>query len=209
MTIFWLISIALISYLLGSISTAILVGKIISGDDIRSHGSGNAGATNALRTYGKLAAAFVTLGDCLKAALSCVLALLIARHTPLGADNTALAIYCAGFGAVLGHNFPLYFKFKGGKGILVSVTALMFAHWQIALAVTIISITIMAITKYVSLGSVIGAILFIVFAFIFEFDNTAYVVFTTALGLLAIYKHKTNIVRLINGTESKLTDKKQ
>lgn len=209
MTIFWLILILIISYLLGSISTAILVGKIISGDDIRTHGSGNAGATNALRTYGKTAAAFVTLGDCLKAVTSCILAILIAHFTPLGADNSKLAIYCAGFGAVLGHNFPLYFKFKGGKGILVSVTALMFANWQIALAVVVISIAIMAITKYVSLGSVIGSILFIVFAFIFELDNTAYVIFTTALALLAIYKHKTNIVRLIKGTESKLTDKKQ
>ncbi|MBQ3573737.1 MAG: glycerol-3-phosphate 1-O-acyltransferase PlsY, partial [Clostridia bacterium] len=179
------------------------------GDDIRTHGSGNAGATNALRTYGKMAAVFVTLGDCLKAVIACVLARLIARYTPLGADNTALAIYCAGFGAVLGHNFPLYFKFKGGKGILVSVTALLFAHWQIALAVIVISIAIMAITKYVSLGSVIGSILFIVFAFIFELDNTAYVIFTTVLALLAIYKHRANIVRLIKGTESKLTDKKQ
>ena len=209
MTIFWLILITIIAYLLGSISTAILVGKMISGDDIRSHGSGNAGATNALRTYGKVAAVFVTLGDCLKAVIACILAILIARYTPLGTDNTALAIYCAGFGAVLGHNFPLYFNFKGGKGILVSVTALMFAHWQIALAVVIISITIMAITKYVSLGSVIGSMLFIVFALIFELDNIAYVIFTTTLALLAIYKHKTNIIRLIKGTESRLTDKKQ
>ncbi len=209
MDIIYFVSITIASYLIGSISTAILVGKIISGDDIRTHGSGNAGATNALRTYGKAAAAFVTLGDCLKSAISCVMAILIARLTPLGIENTDIAVYCAGFGAVIGHNFPLYFKFRGGKGILVSVTALFFANWQIALAVTIISLAIMAITKYVSLGSVIGASLFIVFAFIFKLnDNVPYVVFTTLLGSIAIYRHKMNISRLIKGTESKITDKK-
>lgn len=209
MNMLYYILIAIFSYLIGSVSTAILVGKIISGDDIRSHGSGNAGATNALRTYGKAAAAYVTVGDCLKSAISCISAILIARFTPLGAENTDIAVYCAGFGAVMGHNFPLYFKFKGGKGILVSVTALYFANWQIALAVTIISIAIMAITKYVSLGSVIGASLFIIFGFIFKLDdNVPYVVFAILLGSIAIYRHKTNIVRLIKGTENKLTDKK-
>ncbi len=209
MTILWLFIILVASYLLGSISTAILVGKLISGDDIRTHGSGNAGATNALRTYGKGAAAFVTIGDCLKAVFCCVIAILLARYTSLGIENTKLAIYSAGWGAVIGHNYPLYFKFKGGKGILVSITALLFANWKIALTILIISLIIMAVTKYVSLGSVIGSALFIVFALVFELDNPSYVIFTVVLASLAIYRHKTNIVRLINGTESKLTSKKQ
>ncbi len=208
MTVISLILIAVASYLVGSISSAILVGRIISGDDIRSYGSGNAGATNALRTYGKMAAVYVTLGDCLKSAICCVAAILIAKFTPLGAENTKLAIYSAGIGAVLGHNFPLYFKFRGGKGILVSVTALFFADWKIALAVFVISIVIMIITRLVSLGSVIGSVLFILFAFIFKRNDVAYVVFTTFLGLLAIWRHRANIARLIKGTESKITDKK-
>lgn len=208
MVVLFLIAIAVTAYLIGSVSSAILVGRVISGDDIRSHGSGNAGATNALRTYGKMAALYVTLGDCMKAAISCVLAIIVARFTPLGVDNTKLAIYAAGIGVALGHNFPLYFKFKGGKGILVSVTALFFADWKIALAVTIIAVASMAITKYVSLGSVLGASLFIVFALIFKLNDTGYVVFTLFLALLAIYRHKANIVRLVKGTESKLTDKK-
>ncbi|MGN1092411.1 MAG: glycerol-3-phosphate acyltransferase, partial [Monoglobaceae bacterium] len=114
-----LIAIAIVSYLIGSINSAIIVGKIkSSGDDIRNHGSGNAGATNALRTYGKSAAAFVVLGDCLKSAISCIVAIIVAYNTSLGVENVKLGIYAAGIGAVLGHNFPLYFGFKGGKGIL-------------------------------------------------------------------------------------------
>ena len=208
MVILFLLTIAAASYLIGSISSAILVGRIISGDDIRSHGSGNAGATNALRTYGKMAALYVTLGDCLKAVICCVGAILISKFTPLGSENTKLAIYAAGIGVALGHNFPIYFNFKGGKGILVSITALFFADWRIALAVIIISIATMAVTKIVSLGSVLGAVLFIVFAFIFKLNDIAYIVFTLFLALLAIYRHRANIVRLLNGTESKLTDKK-
>ena len=136
MTILWLIVIAAVSYLIGSISCAIIIVKAMGGDDIRSHGSGNAGATNALRTYGKLAALLVTLGDRLKSAICCIVAILLAKYTPLGAENRDLALYAAGFGSVLGHNFPLYFNFKGGKGILVSVTAYFFANWQIQMGLT-------------------------------------------------------------------------
>lgn len=205
-----LIAIAIVSYLIGSINSAIIVGKIkSSGDDIRNHGSGNAGATNALRTFGKSAAAFVVLGDCLKSAISCIIAIIVAYNTSLGVENVKLGIYAAGIGAVLGHNFPLYFGFKGGKGILVSVTALMFANWKIALVILIISILVMAITKYVSLGSVLGAVLFIVLPLIFETDNIPYLIFCIILAVLAIYKHKTNIVRLIKGEENKISGKKK
>lgn len=207
MTIIFLIIIAALSYLIGSVSSAILVGRIMSGDDIRSHGSGNAGATNALRTYGKLAALFVTLGDCLKAVICCVGAIALSKLFGLE-DVSKLAVYAAGIGVTFGHNFPLYFNFKGGKGILVSITSLFFADWKIALAVFIISITVMIISRIVSLGSVLGSLLFIVFALIFKRDDIAYIVFTVFLALLAIYRHKENIIRLVKGTESRLTDKK-
>lgn len=208
MKILMLMVIAIISYLIGSISSAIIIGRIMGGDDIRSHGSGNAGATNALRTYGKMAAVYVTLSDCTKAAISCIIAILVSKFSPLGVENTKLAIYSAGIGVALGHNFPIFFKFKGGKGILVSITALFFSDWRIALAVFIIAILVMIITRYVSLGSVLGATLFIVFALIFKLDEPAYVVSTLFLAILAIYRHKANIKRLLNGTESKVTDKK-
>ncbi len=197
-----------VSYLTGSINSAIIVGRIMGGDDIRSHGSGNAGATNALRTYGKKAALYVTLGDCLKSAISCIIALVAASILERTSDGRAILLYAAGFGAVLGHNFPVFFGFKGGKGILVSVTALAFADWQIALMVFVISIAVMAITRYVSLGSVLGAVLFMTFAVTLRTDNVAYIVYTFVLGILAIYRHRQNIVRLIKGTESKLGKKK-
>lgn len=208
MIIFWLLITAVIAYLIGSVSTAILVGKAVSGDDIRERGSGNAGATNALRVYGKAAAAAVTLGDCLKSAAACGAALLLARFTSLGWENHSPAIYAAGIGAALGHNFPVYFKFKGGKGVLVSITALMFADWKIALAALVIAIAIMAVTRYVSLGSVLGAIIVIILALIFKTDDKAYICFAVIMAALTIIRHRTNIVRLLKGTESKLGSKK-
>lgn len=204
----YLIAIAIGSYLVGSINPAIIVGKIMSGDDIRNHGSGNAGATNALRTYGKFAAVLVVLCDCLKSALCCTFAIVLAKHTSIGSDNAKLAVYAAGIGAVLGHNFPVYFGFKGGKGILVSITALAFANWQIALAIFVISVLSIVITKYVSFGSILGAVLFIVLPIIFEHNNIPYLFFSIILALLAIYRHRTNIVRLINGNERKITGEK-
>lgn len=189
------------AYLLGSINTSIIVSKIMIGDDIRNHGSGNAGATNTLRTVGKKGAILVVVGDILKT----VIAIYIGRFI-LNFDQNA--VFIAGMGTVLGHNFPLYFKFKGGKGIVVSTTAMFFADPVIGLIVFVVAVSIMAISKYVSLGSILGAVLFVVCAFIFKSQNTDFIVFAMMLALLAIYMHKANIVRLFNGTENKLNFKK-
>ena len=189
------------AYLLGSINTSIIVSKIMIGDDIRNHGSGNAGATNTLRTVGKKGAVLVVVGDILKT----IIAIYIGKFI-LNFDQNA--VFIAGMGTVLGHNFPLYFKFKGGKGIVVSTTAMFFADPVIGLIVFVVAISIMAISKYVSLGSVLGAVLFVVCAFIFKSQNTDFIVFAMMLALLAIYMHKSNIVRLFNGTENKLNFKK-
>lgn len=191
------ILILIISYLLGSINTSIIVGKIKSGEDIRKFGSGNAGATNTLRTFGKSAAILVVLGDVLKAVISILIAKLI------WSEN--LSVYIASVGVILGHNFPIFFGFKGGKGIVVSATASLFADWRVGLVIIIISLLIMLITKYVSLGSVIGACLIIVFGLIFRGIDMEFLVFSIIVGGLAIIMHKKNIVRLINGTENKLS----
>ena len=191
------ILILIISYLLGSINTSIIVGKIKSGKDIRKFGSGNAGATNTLRTFGKSAAILVVLGDVLKAVISILIAKLI------WSEN--LSVYIASVGVILGHNFPIFFGFKGGKGIVVSATASLFADWRVGLVIIIISLLIMLITKYVSLGSVIGACLIIVFGLIFRGIDIEFLVFSIIVGGLAIIMHKKNIVRLINGTENKLS----
>jgi len=188
----------IVSYLLGSINTSIIVSKIMIGDDIRNHGSGNAGATNTLRTVGKKGALLVVLGDVLKT----VVAIIAARLFLLDEEQ---ATYIAGIGAVLGHNFPVFFKFKGGKGIIVSTVAMLFADPVLGLFVAIIAIAIMAVSRYVSLGSISGAVLFVLFAVIFHGQNTDFIVFAAILGILAVYMHKGNIKRLLSGSESKLS----
>ncbi len=193
--------ILLIAYLLGSISTSIIASKLMIGDDIRNHGSGNAGATNALRTLGKKGAIIVVIGDVLKTVIAILAAKLILKDNPS-------AVYIAGIGAVLGHNFPLYFKFKGGKGIVVSTTVMLFADPIIGIVVMVFALIIMAITRYVSLGSILGAALFAVLSLVFKQNNPDFVVFALMLALLAIYMHKGNISRLLSGTENKLSFKK-
>lgn len=202
MNIAYNLIILVVAYLLGSINTSIIVSKILIGDDIRNHGSGNAGATNTLRTVGKKGAVLVVLGDVLKAVIAIILAKFIAR-------DSSTATYIAGIGAVLGHNFPLYFKFRGGKGIIVSTVAILFADPILGLITAIIAILIMAISKYVSLGSISGAVLFVVLALIFRNTNPDFVVFATMLALLAIYMHRSNIARLLAGQENKLNFSKK
>lgn len=194
------------AYLIGSISTAILTGRILAGDDIRNHGSGNAGATNALRTYGKGAALLVTLGDCIKAVLAILLGMIIAC---LGrAEDASLFVYVASFGAVMGHNFPLYFKFRGGKGVLVSIVGILFADWRIGIIVLAAAIAVMAVSRYVSLGSVSGAVLTAVLAVALRREDVWFVVYAVILAALTIFKHRSNIKRLLHGKESKLSFKK-
>lgn len=190
------------AYLIGSISTAILVGRIAKGDDIRAHGSGNAGATNALRTYGKKAALIVTLGDCFKASAAILTGIFISKV--IGAEDSRLFLFSASLGAILGHNFPLYFKFRGGKGILVSAVGMFFADWRIGLIVTAAVIVIIAISRYVSLGSVMGAVLFAVLVILLHFGEAAFILYAVLVAALAVFKHRTNIKRLLNGTENKI-----
>ena len=193
--------ILVIAYLLGSINTSIILSKIILNDDIRNHGSGNAGATNALRTMGKKGARLVVLGDILKTVIAMLVAKLILPHNPN-------AVYIAGLGAVLGHNFPVYFGFKGGKGVVASTTAMLFADPTLGVIVVVIAISIMALSRYVSLGSIIGAVLFVILSLIFKQGNSDFIVFAFILAILVIYMHKTNIKRLVSRTENKLSLKK-
>ena len=197
---------SVISYLLGSINTGILVSKILYNDDVRNYGSHNAGATNILRTYGKKAAAITVLGDALKGVIAILLVRLVYfcfknAHLP---DLRSVTYFAALF-AVLGHNFPVYFKFKGGKGVLTSITVIIMLDPFVGLATLVISILIMAATKYVSLGSFIAAAL----AVFFRTDDLGFVVLCVLLAGLIIYRHRGNIVRLAHGTESKLGRRKR
>lgn len=198
MEIVKLILTGVIGYLLGSANTSLIVGKIY-GMDVRKHGSGNAGATNTLRTLGKTAAALVGIGDVLKGVIACLIGQLI--------TGDASGLMLGGVGAIAGHNWPLYFGFKGGKGIFTSFAVVLMMDWKIGLILLGIFVILVAITRYVSLGSVVGSALFPVMGLVFN-KGTQFVVFALILAILAIYRHLGNIERLVKGTESKLGSKK-
>lgn len=188
-----------LGYLLGSLNFAIIYSKL-KGDDIRNHGSGNAGATNVLRTYGKLPAAIVFLLDISKG----VIAILLARSVFDG------MIYdcSAALGAVLGHNFPVYYKFAGGKGVSTSLAVLLTLHFPTALVAIAAFIIVVLLTKYVSLSSILAAVAAIIASFIF-FKIDVFSVFCSIIGILCIVRHHSNIKRLLNGTENKLGQKRK
>lgn len=193
-----------LGYLLGGIQSAILYGRF-KGIEIRNHGSGNAGATNTLRVLGKKAALIVFLCDVLKAALAVIIAKVLFPETAL------IAGLYAGIGAIVGHSYPLFFKFKGGKGIAVTVGAIYMIDLPIALMVSVIFIISAFITRIVSVSSLLltGFIPVLLFAF---YRGNEHIVEIVTLGVviaaITAYRHKANIKRLMEGTESKLGSKK-
>lgn len=204
-----LISIA-IGYLFGLFQTGFLYGKM-NGIDIREHGSGNAGSTNALRTLGKKAGVITFIGDSFK----CIFAILLV-HAIYGDRPDEVFLYglYAGVGTVLGHAFPCYLGFKGGKGIATSVGLLIAINFWIALLATSCFYVVMKVTKYVSVGSMVlmfvfaGGIIGYGMAGGIEVTSGAMLneINAVAIGLFlfTVYKHKENIVRLMNGTENKI-----
>lgn len=211
-------------YLFGIIQTAYIYGRL-HGIDIRQHGSGNSGTTNALRVLGKKAGLIVFLGDLLKGVVACSLTHIILDmvNLPGVSDNKYLFVLYMGFGVVLGHNFPFYMQFKGGKGI-AATSGMIIGLWDwrlivILLAVFIISV---AVTKYVSVGSILIMsgffILYTIFAIMGDYNFAERskliesIVVAGVIAGLAIFRHRANIKRLIAGTENKLSfgsDKKE
>lgn len=207
-----------VPYLLGGINTSIIVTKLRTGKDIRSMGSGNAGLTNTLRTQGKASSAVVLLGDVAKAVLA-VLAVRLAFRFIGGVDTADYSSemkwveYMAGFMAVVGHVFPIYYGFKGGKGVLAAISAIFTLDWRTGLVLLGVFVVLVAITRYVSLGSCVSSGLFFVSAFVFGYviDGDPAAVINTFIALfmggLIIYMHRGNISRLIHHTEKKLGEK--
>ncbi len=203
-------------YFFGIIQTSYIYGKL-HGIDIREYGSGNAGTTNALRVLGKKAGAVVFLGDLLKSVVACSLTHIIMNA--LDIPNVYLYVMYTAAGVVLGHNFPFYMQFKGGKGIAAtSGIAIGLLDWRVALIELLLFVLCVAITKYVSVGSiclVLGLLIsYTIFAYTgsygFKEGSPKKLESCIVLGLitlLAIYRHKQNIIRLINGTENKLSFK--
>lgn len=206
---------ALVAYLIGSISGAIIISKKVSGSDIRESGSKNAGTTNMLRVHGKKLAILTLLVDVIKGVVAVLLGILVDSILKNYADGALVGSmkYIAAVFAILGHDFPIYFGFKGGKGVATSIGVALVLDWKVGLIVMIASLVIMATTRYVSLGSVIGAVIYpcIVAAFMLGGNGfkISYLVCSIIIGLLIIVKHKSNIERLKNGTENKLFAKKE
>lgn len=207
----------LIPYFLCGVNSAIIVTKIKCGKDIRTLGSGNAGLTNTLRTQGKAAALFVLLGDVLKGVLS-VIAVDLCFRFIAGIDvrvtegGWTWVLYAAGVAAILGHVFPIYYGFKGGKGVLVTVSVLLAINWIPAVILLGIFGLIVVISRYVSLGSIISAILYPFTVLIFGIvENSPCFVadfcLSAAIGALIVFMHRGNIHRLKNHTEKKLGHK--
>lgn len=198
------IIILIIAYLLGNISTSYIIAKRLAGVDIRTQGSGNAGSTNVLRTLGKKAGAMTFIGDLLKGIIAVFIGYAISKFTNI---DTVIAGYVAVFGVVCGHNWPAFLGFRGGKGVATSLGAMIAVNPIIALSCFGLFLIIVAITKYVSLGSVVGiAASPIIMMFL---NNKNGVIITLFLTISVIYTHKENIKRLINGTERKIGQKKE
>ena len=205
------IIIILLAYLIGSVSFAIIFSKKFAGIDVREKGSGNAGSTNVLRTAGKKAGALTLLCDCLKGVLAVLIAL-IASAIVKGTDATLL-VQLAGIFVVLGHTFPVFYGFKGGKGVATSLGVLLIMNWQIGLICLVFALVLIALTKMVSLGSIGAAILFPILAlFIHEHyivSTGSYFVFALLLAAFVVFNHRENVKRLLEGKENKLSLKKE
>lgn len=192
-----IIIVSVLSYIIGNISVSYLIAKYAAGIDIRKYGSGNAGATNVLRTLGKKAGVAAFLGDALKGVIAVVLGRLIA-----GEDGQIFA----GLFVVIGHNWPIFLNFKGGKGIATTIGVMTAINPYIVAAIVPIGIVIIIITKYVSLASIMGMIIFPI-TMLFTHQNIKLVLFSFILSIMALYRHRTNIKKLMEGTESKLGQK--
>lgn len=188
--------IALISYFLGNISFAFILGKLFAKKDVRNYGSGSAGATNALRTFGKKIGIMVFIGDVLKG----VIAVIIGRSI---GDQTGA--YIAGAFAIIGHNWPILLNFKGGKGVATTIGVMIFVNPFLTTICVILGVIIIIFTRTVSLGSIFGMALAPVVAIVFvkPFDMGLFI-FCVFIASMSIYRHKSNIKRLLEGKENKL-----
>ena len=198
---------AVISYAIGSIMSSVIISRKLAGFDVREKGSKNAGSTNVLRTVGKKAAILTLICDILKGVVAILIAMLIAKIAKI--EDALLIKYVAGFSVALGHTFPIFFEFRGGKGVATSLGVLLMLNWKIGLISLIFALVLMAITKIVSVGSIAAAILYPILV-LFMQDNKSFgvIIFSFAIALLVIFNHRTNIKRLKEGKENKLSFKK-
>ena len=214
---------ALIAYLLGSISTAVIVSRCFFREDVREKGSGNAGATNDLRNYGKKAALITTVGDLLKSIVAVLVGGFILTHLQLtGTSEISMdglrivGRYLAGACCVLGHLFPIFFGFRGGKGVMASFGMILILDYRIALLCLLVFLVTVAVSRTVSLGSVLGEFVAPCLGYFFgtyvdktSMETTLFCTLMIAVvALSVIVKHRSNIARICRGNENKLHLKK-
>lgn len=209
MTIY--IIIAIIAYAIGSINFSVIFSRKFAGFDIREKGSGNAGSTNMLRNVGKKAAAITLVCDILKGLVAILIAYLIGRFNE-NIDG-ALLVQIAALCVVIGHTFPIFFEFRGGKGVATSLGVLLLINWQIGLICLIFALVIMVTTRMVSAGSVTAAILYPILVLCgvgkeYFLVGGNYLIFSILLALIVIFNHRANIKRILSGEENKLQFKK-
>ena len=210
------IIVTLVAYLLGSISFSVIISKKMAGFDVREKGSGNAGSTNMLRSVGKGAAALTLICDILKGVVAISIAIILGNM--FKDTNKELLVQIAGIAVVIGHTFPIFFGFKGGKGVATSLGILLMSNWQIGLICLVFALILMILTRMVSLGSCAAAVLFPVLT-LFINDNytvltegkngTTYFIYSLILAIIVLFNHRSNIKRILNGTENRLGKNKE
>ncbi len=206
------IIIAIIAYAIGSINFSVLVSKKIAGFDVREKGSGNAGSTNVLRTVGKRAAVITLIADILKGIVAILIAWIVGKFVK--EVSSAILVEIAALAVVIGHTFPIFFEFKGGKGVATSLGIVLIINWKIGLICLVFALAIMAITRMVSLGSITASVLFAVLtlfirdSYIVEFEFS-YIIFGILLAAFVIFNHRSNLKRIISGEENKLSFNKK
>ncbi len=205
MTVGLLVLVAAVSYLLGCCNSALIISKYILHDDVRNHGSGNAGLTNFYRVFGKGKVVFVVLGDLLKAVISVLLggALLGSFLGWPVIGKLVGGIFC-----ILGHSFPCMFGFRGGKGVLCGAGVILCMDWRIALVCLGAFLILVAITRWVSLGSMVAAVLFPICCW-FVYGNIPVTVLACVAGVLIVVRHRDNAKRIAEGNENKFEFKKE
>lgn len=198
--IFAFVIAALTAYLLGNLNGSVCISALVAHDDVRKHGSGNAGLTNFFRSYGGWSTLLVMLVDVCKAVLACYSAGLILQPYGLYDEGVALGAVAVS----LGHDFPALLGFKGGKGVLSGITVATVINWQMGLVGIAVFAVAFALTHYVSLGSVLGALTMLVGFILTQQEHPWVMAAGIFLALLVIYMHRANIARLLKGSESKV-----
>ena len=200
--------IAVVAYLIGSINFSVILSKKMAGFDVREKGSGNAGTTNMLRSVGKKAAAITLICDILKGVVAILIAMLAGKI--LANSNSSLLVQIAGISVILGHTFPIFFKFKGGKGVATSLGVLIMSNWQIGLICLVFALVLIILTKMVSVGSIAAAILYPVLTLFIPQNYIVpgnYIIYSVILAVLIVFNHRENVKRLLSGTENKISFK--